>query len=60
MDGHFIELLNGQNDSENITENNYTTENSNVSDMIQVNMLDMKTAMRQTKNNKITMNYQLT
>jgi hypothetical protein len=28
--------------------------------MIQVNMLDMKTAMRQTKNNKITMNYQLT
>jgi hypothetical protein len=38
---HFMELLNRQTDSEDITENNYTTENSNVPDKIQVNMLDM-------------------
>jgi hypothetical protein len=35
---HFIELLNVQTDSEDITEHNYTTENSNVPDNTEVNV----------------------
>jgi intergrase/recombinase len=35
-----------------ITENNYTTENSNVPDKKEVNMLDLETVMKQIKNNK--------
>jgi hypothetical protein len=46
----FIELLNGQTDSEDFRENNYTTDNSNVPDKAKVSMLDLKTAMRQMKN----------
>jgi hypothetical protein len=34
----------------NITENNYTTENSNIPDNTEVNMLDLETGMRQMKN----------
>jgi hypothetical protein len=49
---HFMELLNGQTDSEYITENNYSTENSNVPDKVEVNMLDLETTMRQIKYNK--------
>jgi iron uptake system EfeUOB component EfeO/EfeM len=35
-----------------ITENNYSTENSNVPDKMEVNMSDLETVMRQMKNNK--------
>jgi hypothetical protein len=35
---HCMELLNEQTDCEDITENNYLTENSNVSDKIEVDM----------------------
>jgi hypothetical protein len=35
---HFTELLNVQNDRGDITENNYTTENSNVPVEIEVNV----------------------
>jgi hypothetical protein len=51
MDGTLMELLNGQTDSEDITEN-YITENSNIPDKIQVNTLDLERVMRQMKNNK--------
>jgi iron uptake system EfeUOB component EfeO/EfeM len=47
-----MELLNGQTDCEDITENNYTTENCDLLDKIQVNVLHLETAMMQTKNNK--------
>jgi hypothetical protein len=49
---HFMELLSVQNNSEDITENNHTTENSNVLDKIEVNMLDLETVTRKMKNNK--------
>jgi hypothetical protein len=49
---HLMELLNIQTDSEDITENNYTTDINNVPDKIEVNMLDVETAVRQMKNNK--------
>jgi hypothetical protein len=49
---HFMELLNVQTDYEGIPENNYTTENSNVPENTEVNMLDMETVMRHMKNNK--------
>jgi ferric iron reductase protein FhuF len=49
---HFMELLNGQTDSEDITGNNYTTENNNVLDKIEVNMLEFETAIWQIKNNE--------
>jgi hypothetical protein len=49
---HFMELLNGQIDSEDIKENNHTTENRNVPDKIEVSMLDPETGMRQMKNNE--------
>jgi hypothetical protein len=48
---HFMELLNGQTDSEDIADNSCTAECSNVLDKIQVNMSDLETAMRQVKNN---------
>jgi hypothetical protein len=38
---HFVELLNGQTDSEDITENNHITQNSNVPDKAEVNMLHL-------------------
>jgi hypothetical protein len=47
---HFMGLLNGQMDSEDITENNYTTEDTNIPDKIEVNMLDLETAVRPMKN----------
>jgi hypothetical protein len=49
---HFMELLNGQTDSEDITENNCIAENSYVPDKIEVNMLSLESAVRQMKNNK--------
>jgi hypothetical protein len=49
---HCMELLNVQTESEDITENNYTTENSNIPDKIDINLLDLETAVRQIKNNK--------
>jgi hypothetical protein len=49
---HIMVLLNIQADNEDIPENIYTTENSNVPDKIEVNILDIETLMRHTKNNK--------
>jgi hypothetical protein len=49
---HFMELLNRQTDSEDITANNYTTDNSNVPDKTEVRVLDLERAVRQMKNNK--------
>jgi hypothetical protein len=46
------ELLNVQTDSKDITENTYTTDSNNVPDKIEVNMLDLETAVRQMKNDK--------
>jgi hypothetical protein len=41
------ELLNGQtNNTDDITGNSYTTENSNIPDKTKVNMSDLETAMR--------------
>jgi hypothetical protein len=53
---HFMALLNGQTDSEDITYNNNTTENSNIPDKIEnifYNMLDLETVKRQMKYNKL-------
>jgi hypothetical protein len=50
---HFMELLNIQADREDITENKYTTENSNIPDKTEVNMLDLETVVRQMKNNTL-------
>jgi hypothetical protein len=44
--GQLMDLLNGQPATENITENNYTSKNSNVPDKTKVTELDIKTAMR--------------
>jgi hypothetical protein len=41
-----MELLNVKPATENITENKYTTENSNVPDKTEVTKLDIETAMR--------------
>jgi hypothetical protein len=57
---HFMELLNVQTDSEDITEKNYTTDNSNIPDKLEVNMLDLETVVRQMKNNKSPGCYELT
>jgi hypothetical protein len=47
-----MELLIVQTDSENITENNYTIDNSNVLGKIEVSMSDLETAVREMKSNK--------
>jgi hypothetical protein len=44
-----MELLNVQTDSDDITENSYTT---NIPDKIEVSMLDLETVVWQMKNNK--------
>jgi hypothetical protein len=54
---HFMKLLTVQTDSEDITENNYTTENGYVPDKIQVNkktdiqQLSYQSTRRETGNN---------
>jgi hypothetical protein len=42
-----MELLNVQTDSEDITENIHTTDNCNIPDKIDINMLYLETAVRQ-------------
>jgi hypothetical protein len=49
---HFVKLFSGQTGSKNITENNYTTENSNIPHKMEVSILNLKTTIRQMKNNK--------
>jgi hypothetical protein len=39
---HFMELLNVQTDSEDITENSCTTDSSNIPEKIEVNTLNLK------------------
>jgi hypothetical protein len=45
-----MELLNGQTDNEEITENNYLTESNNVPDKTEVKILHLETVLRQMKN----------